>query len=77
MEKGGFKFARLTHHIYYLGVGENFDIRMPTCLNQFRGDRAHGAVIGGEGLIQLRHFPTDGGFRFDQMNLKSLVSQVK
>ncbi len=41
------------------GVGQNFDIQMPADLDQFGRDNSHGTIIGGKGLIQLRHQPAD------------------
>jgi hypothetical protein len=34
---------------------------MPADLDQFRRDDSHGTVIGGKGLVQLRHYSTYGG----------------
>ena len=34
---------------------------MPADLDQFGRKNSHGAVIGGEGLVQLGHHATDGG----------------
>ena len=50
---------------------------MPTGINQLGADAAHGAVVGGEGFIQLGHVPADGGFFLNQKHLESLVCQVK
>jgi hypothetical protein len=41
------------------GISNDFDIEVPACLHQFWGDDTHGAVIGGKGLIELRHLPTN------------------
>jgi hypothetical protein len=42
-----------------LGIGNDFDIEVPACFHQFWGDDTHGAVIGGKGLIELGHLPTN------------------
>jgi len=34
---------------------------MPADLDQFRGDDSHGTIVGGKGLVQLRHDTTYGG----------------
>jgi hypothetical protein len=47
-----------------LGVGDNLNIKMPADLDQFRRENSHGAVVGGKGLVQLRHDPADGGALF-------------
>ena len=47
-------------NIFYLCTSDQIDIEMPADLDQFRGDDSHGTVIGGEGLVQFAHYPTDG-----------------
>jgi hypothetical protein len=42
------------------GEGKQFDIDVPADLDQLGGDNSHGAVIGGECLVQLRHHPANG-----------------
>ena len=44
-----------------LTLGDDLDVQMPADLDQFGRDNSHGAVVGGEGLVQLGHQPTDGG----------------
>jgi hypothetical protein len=43
---------------------EQLNITMPADLDQFRRENSHGAVVGGKGLVQLRHDPADGGALF-------------
>jgi hypothetical protein len=43
-----------------LAKGEKFDVGMPADLDQFWGNDSHRTVIGGEGLVQLGHDPTNG-----------------
>ena len=50
---------------------------MPADLDQFGGDNSHGAVICGEGLVQLRHYTTDGGGFFDQINIEARFCQIQ
>ena len=47
-------------NIVYLRTGDQVNIQMPADLDQFRGDDSHGTVIGGKGLVQFTHYPTDG-----------------
>jgi hypothetical protein len=42
-------------------VGDHLYVQMPADLDQFRRDDSHGTVIGGKGLVQLRHYSTYGG----------------
>src|SRR4030066_797769 len=54
-----FEMPDLSFQRDQLGVGGDFDIEMSSCLDQLWRDNAHGAVIGGEGLIELGHLSTD------------------
>jgi len=45
------------------------DVQMPADLDQFGGDNSHCTVIGGKGLVQLRHGPADGRTFFDQVDV--------
>jgi hypothetical protein len=50
---------------------------MPAALNQLGRQNAHGTVIGGKGLVQLRHdSPNARGF-FNQIDKKSRLRQIK
>ncbi len=60
-----------------LGVGVQLDVGMTTGVHQLRGHDAHGAVIGGKGLVQLGHDPADGGLVVDQVNFESHLPQVQ
>jgi hypothetical protein len=52
--------TRLSLYPFNLGIGEYLDVFLPVNLDQFRREYSHGAVIGGEGLIQLSHMPANG-----------------
>ncbi len=39
---------------------EKLDVQVPADLDQFGRNNSHGAVIGGECLVQLRHHPANG-----------------
>ena len=43
-----------------LAEGQEFNIDMPADLDQFGRDNSHCTVIGGKGLVQLGHDPTNG-----------------
>jgi hypothetical protein len=61
--------SHITGYVLHLGEGKQFDIQMPADLDQFRRDNSHGAIIGGKGLVQLGHNPTDGRASFHQIYL--------
>ena len=44
----------------HLCEGKKFDVEMPADLDQFWRDDSHGAIVGGKGLVQLCHDPTNG-----------------
>ncbi len=46
---------------FYLGTGDQVDVRVPADLDQFGRDNSHGAIVGGEGLVQFAHHTTYGG----------------
>ena len=41
-------------------VCDHLDVQMPADLDQFGRDDSHGAFVGGEGLVKLRHYAADG-----------------
>jgi len=53
------------------GESEQFDIDVPADLDQLGGDNSHGAVIGGECLVQLRHHPANGTGSLHEVNIVS------
>jgi hypothetical protein len=60
-----------------LGEGEQFNVKMPADLDQFRGDNSHGTIIGRKGLIQLGHSPTNRRRFFNEVYIISRVCQIK
>jgi hypothetical protein len=50
----------IAFNLLYIGTGDQVDIKMPADLDQFGRENSHGTVIGGEGLVQLGHNPTNG-----------------
>ena len=69
--------ARITGNVHHFGVRQNFNVEIAPGLDEFRGDGAHRAVVGGEGLVQLRHVPADGGFGFDEIDFEALLGEVE
>jgi hypothetical protein len=57
--------------------GVELDVVMPADLDQLGRQNSHGAVIGGKGLIQLRHGPADGRLLFHQMYKIAGVGQIQ
>jgi len=55
------ELANLSVHADQIRVGDDLYVQVPADLDQFRGDDSHGTVIGGKGLVQLRHDTTYGG----------------
>ena len=55
----------------------DLDVNVPADLDQLGRDNSHGAVIGGKGLVQLRHDPTNGGFGLHHVNEVSGIGQIQ
>jgi len=47
----------------------NFDVAVPADLDQLGGDNSHGAVVAGEGLVDLGHGAADGRALFHQVDV--------
>ncbi len=45
---------------FQIRIGDEFNVQVPADLDQFGRDDSHGAIIGGKGLVQLRHGAPDG-----------------
>jgi hypothetical protein len=63
--------------LFNFRAGDEIDIQMPADLDQFRRDNSHGAVIGGEGLVQFAHNPADCRGFLDEMNQVSGIGKIK
>ena len=64
-------------HFFNLGAGQKVDVDMARTVDQFRRNDAHGAVVGGEGLVQLGHDSPDNGGFLHEMNFVATVGKVK
>ncbi len=60
-----------------LGIGHELDIEVPCRLYQFRADNAHGAVVRGEGLVELGHPSAYGSALLTQIDLEAGVGKVQ
>jgi hypothetical protein len=52
-------------------------VDVPADLDQLGRDNSHGAVIGGKGLVQLRHDSTDSRRPFDKMDIKAGIGKIQ
>src|SRR5581483_11454632 len=68
------KMSRVAFNVNQICVGEDLDIEVTPNADQPRRQNAHGAVIRGEGLVQLRHYPTNAGLFFGKVNFVARVS---
>jgi hypothetical protein len=60
-----------------IGKGDQLYVNVPADLDQFGRDNSHGAVVGGEGLVQLGHNPANGGGPLNQIYVKAGVGQIQ
>ena len=59
------------------GLGQDIDVGMPPGLHQFGRNGAHGAVVGGKSLVELRHMTADRGLGLHQINLEALLGEIE
>ena len=71
------KITDLAFDALHVGHGVKIDIQMATGFHQLGRDDAHGAIVGGKGLVQLRHHAADGRILFRQDDPIAGVGQVK
>jgi hypothetical protein len=71
------EISRLTGNLLNLGQGQKLDVEVPADLDQLGRNNSHRAVVCGEGLVELRHHPADGGGFFDQINIKTSVGKIE
>ncbi len=75
-DRGG-ELACLAIQAEQVRVGEDLDVAMPVRLDQFGRQDAHGAVVGGKRLVELRHFAANGGFALGEEYLHPRVGQIQ
>ena len=62
---------------FHLGKGMDFNICMSLDIDHFRGKDAHGAVVCGKRLVELRHVAADGRFPLYQVDNDSMVCEIE
>jgi hypothetical protein len=60
-----------------IGEGDQLYVNVPADLDQFWRDNSHGAVIGGEGFIQLGHNAANGGGSLNEIHVKAGVGKIQ
>ncbi len=76
-DQGNREFTGLSFHALDFGVGQDLDIGMPAAFNEFRRLNAHGAVIGGKGLVELGHLAANGRRFVHQENLEPRFGKIE
>ncbi|OPY08640.1 MAG: hypothetical protein A4E66_01833 [Syntrophus sp. PtaB.Bin001] len=71
------EISHLSRYTINFRVSQDLDIWMPADLDQFGCKNSHGAVIGGEGLIQLGHMTPDAGRLLHQVYLETRRGQIE
>jgi len=69
--------TRLALHVQHFAVRQQSDIGVPPGLDQLGRDSAHGAVVGGEGLVELGHDAADADVLFHQIHLQAGIGQIE
>jgi hypothetical protein len=75
--QGDLEISGLAFYSRDFGIDEKVDVEMPSCIDQLGADSTHGAVIGGEGLIELSHVAADSGVAFNEMHEVALISKIE
>jgi hypothetical protein len=77
LDQGDVEFTCFSFYPVNFSVGEDLYIGMPADLDQFGREYSDGAVIGGKGLVKLRHMAANGRRLVDQVNLKPAVARSR
>jgi hypothetical protein len=77
LEDFDLKVARISGDALYFGERDKVNVGVPADLDQLGGDNSHGTLIGGEGLIQLGHYPTDSWRPFHKVHIEARVGQIE
>jgi hypothetical protein len=62
---------------HQLAVSQQVYFRMPTDIQQLRRENSYGAIVGGKGLVKLRHLPANARVLLHQMHGDAHVTQVE
>ena len=72
---GDLKVPHVPLHLGHLGKRPKGDVGVLLHRRHLGRKDARGAIEGGEGLIEFRHVPADGGFALDQVNVLAGVGK--
>jgi len=75
--QGGGEAPRIAVNALQFRQGKDFDVGVPADLDQLGTDNSHGAVVGGEGLVDLRHGAADGRPLLHQTDIIARVGQIQ
>ena len=75
--QGYLKVSYLPFYTVDFSIGEDLYIGVPADLDQLWCEYSHGAVIGGKGLIQLRHMAANAWPFFNQVDLEPGRGKIK
>ena len=75
--QGYLKVPSFPFNMLNLGIRQHLYVGMPADLDQFGSENSHGAVIGGIGLVKLRHMAADGRGLFNKVDLKARGGKIK
>jgi hypothetical protein len=62
---------------FEIRIREEIYVQMPADLDQLGGDNSHGALICGEGLVELCHSTTNSRALFQQMHIIARIGKIK
>ena len=77
LRQGHRKIAGLPFHGFDRALSQKLHVQVPPGLHQLGGDYAHGAVIGGKGLVQLGHGAADGRVAVHQVHQVPGIGQIQ
>ncbi|MCX5892332.1 MAG: hypothetical protein NTW80_05045, partial [Deltaproteobacteria bacterium] len=61
MLQGHGEAAFLAGNLLHFAQGVQLDVDVPADLDQLGRNNSHGAIVGGKGLVDLRHGAADAG----------------
>ena len=77
LSDGDLKVPRIPFDFVYFSIGDGLYVEVSSGLHQPGGYYTHSAVVGGEGLVELSHHPTNIAFLLQQVDLEAGVAQVE
>jgi hypothetical protein len=75
--QGHLKISRSPFHALYITERDDLDILVSADLNKPGGLRAHGTIVCGKCLVELRHHAADGRLVIGKIHLDAALRQVK